>query len=112
VQLNRTLIPLMQAAERTLGLNEAKRIRTIVRVDAGGGSVDDLNWLLARGYQVSIKDYSTTRAARLAQRVTWWAEDGKVDGRQAGWVQTPTTEYVRPVRRVVAKPTASGASAS
>src|SRR3989440_9619304 len=79
VQLNRALIPLMQAAERTLGLDEAKRRRTIVRVDAGGGSVDDLNWLLARGYQVSIKDYSTQRAERLAQSVTWWADDPKIN---------------------------------
>ena len=103
VQLNRALIPLMQAAERTLGLDEAKRRRTIVRVDAGGGSVDDLNWLLARGYQVIIKDYSTPRAKRLAQSVTWWAEDAKGDGRQVGWVQTPATEYVRPVRRLAVR---------
>ena len=93
VQLNRALIPLMQAAERTLGLDEARRRRTIVRVDAGGGSLHDINWLLSRGYQVIIKDYSTPRAARLAQSVTWWAQDAKVDGRQAGWVQEPTTDY-------------------
>jgi len=103
VQLNRALIPLMQAAERTLGLDEARRRRTIVRVDAGGGSVDDLNWLLARGYQVIIKDYSTTRAARLAQSVTWWAQDAKVAGRQIGWVQTPAPEYVRSVRRIAVR---------
>src|SRR5438876_762000 len=78
VQLNRALMPLMQAAERTLGLDEAKRRRTIVRVDAGGGSVDDLNWLLARGYQVIIKDYSTQRAERLAHSVTCWTDDPKV----------------------------------
>src|SRR5437660_4797993 len=103
VQLNRALIPLMQAAERTLGLDEAKRRRTIVRVDAGGGSVDDLNWLLARGYQVIIKDYSTQRAERLAQSVTWWADDPKISGRQVGWVHTPTTDYVRPVRRLAVR---------
>ena len=103
VQLNRALIPLMQAAERTLGLDEARRKRTIVRVDAGGGSVDDLNWLLSRGYQVISKDYSTTRAARLAQSVTWWAQDTKVEERQVGWVPTPPTEYVRPVRRIAVR---------
>jgi hypothetical protein len=103
VQLNRALIPLLQAAERTLGLDEAKRRRTIVRVDAGGGSVEDSNWLLARGYQVIIKDYSTQRAKRLAQSVTWWAEDAKGDGRQVGWVQTSATEYVRPVRRLAVR---------
>jgi hypothetical protein len=103
VQLNRALIALMQAAERTLGLDEARRRRTIVRVDAGGGSLDDINWLLSRGYQVLIKDYSTARAQRLAQSVTWWAQDAKVAGRQIGWVQTPATEYVRPVRRIAVR---------
>lgn len=103
VQLNRALIPLMQAAERTLGLDEAKRQRTIVRVDAGGGSVDDLNWLLSRGYQVISKDYSTSRANRLALGVTWWAEDTKVEGRQVGWVPAAATEYVRPVRRLAVR---------
>ena len=103
VQLNQALIPLMQAAERTLGLDEAKRRRTIVRVDAGGGSVADLNWLLARGYQVIGKDYSSARATRLAQPVLWWADDPKVAGRQVGWVPTAATEYVRPVRRVAVR---------
>src|SRR5437667_5071834 len=40
-QLTRALQPLMLAAERTLQLEESKRSRTIVRVDAGGGSLDD-----------------------------------------------------------------------
>src|SRR5438552_9308234 len=48
-QLTRALQPLMQAAETTLKLDKAKRTRTIVRVDAGGGSLDDINWPLARG---------------------------------------------------------------
>ena len=52
--------------EHTLDLDRAKRAQTIVRVDAGGGSLDDLNWLLRRSYQVMAKDYSSTRAARLA----------------------------------------------
>ncbi len=45
-QLTRALQPLMQAAEKTLRLDQAKRARTIVRVDSGGGSLDDVNWLL------------------------------------------------------------------
>ncbi len=84
-------------------MDEAKRKRTLVRVDAGGGSVEDINWLLARAYQVLVKDYSTQRARRLAQQVTWWAEDPKVDGRQVGWVPTLTTDYVRPVRRLAVR---------
>jgi hypothetical protein len=103
VQLNQALIPLMQAAERTLGLDEAKRRRTIVRVDAGGGSVDDLNWLLGRGYQVIAKDYSTARATRLAQQVPWWTDEAPGDGRQIGWLPTLAPEYVRPVRRLAVR---------
>lgn len=48
MQLNKALLPLMQAAEQTLGLDEHSRTRTLVRVDAGGGSVNDVNWLLAQ----------------------------------------------------------------
>ncbi len=47
--LPKALHPLMQAAEQTLQLDRAKRRRTLVRVDAGGGSLDDVNWLLRRG---------------------------------------------------------------
>src|SRR5437763_13897967 len=42
-QLTRALQPLMEAAETTLQLHESKRARTIVRLDAGGGSLHDVN---------------------------------------------------------------------
>src|SRR2546430_6289003 len=47
-QLTRALQGLLLAAEEALQLDANKRRRTIVRVDAGGGSLDDVNWLLAR----------------------------------------------------------------
>src|SRR2546426_2724405 len=50
-QLTKALQPLMQAAEQILGLDQRQREHTLVRTDAGGGSVDDVNWLLAGGYQ-------------------------------------------------------------
>ena len=68
-QLNRALQPLVEAAEVTLQLDERKRRRTILRLDSGGGSVEDINWLLARGYQIHCKDYSGTRAEHLAESV-------------------------------------------
>jgi len=56
VQLHSALQPLVTAAE---GEQEAVQQRhTILRIDAGGGSVADLNWALARGYQVYGKDCS------------------------------------------------------
>src|SRR5205823_3083339 len=47
-QLTRALQPLVLAAEGTLHLDASKRSRTIVRGDAGGGSLDDVNCLLTR----------------------------------------------------------------
>src|SRR3989442_6411215 len=52
VQLIKALQPLVEAAETTLHLDEAKRARTMIRVDAGSGTLDDLNWLLTRGYEI------------------------------------------------------------
>src|SRR5712691_10441728 len=48
-QLTRALQPLMLAAECTLHLDASKRSRSIVRMDAGGGSLHDVNWLLSGG---------------------------------------------------------------
>jgi len=97
------LRPLVEAAEQVLGLDEAKRRRTIVRVDAGGGSLDDINWLLARGYQVHTKDYSRQRARKLGRSVTEWLDDPQIPGRQVGWVTAPASDYLRDVRRVAVR---------
>jgi len=102
-QLTKALQPLMQAAEQTLELNQRKRQRTLVRFDAGGGSVGDVNWLLVRGYQIHGKDYSSARAGRLAASVQEWVDDPQVEGRQVGWVRLPATEYARPVRRIAVR---------
>ena len=99
------LQPLVTAAERTLGLAEdaPRRERTILRVDAGGGSLADVNWALARGYRVHAKDYSSSRARTLAARVTTWVDDPRVPGRQVGWVPQDARAYVRPVRRLAVR---------
>jgi Transposase DDE domain group 1 len=94
---------MVSAAEQTLSLTPEQRRRTIVRVDAGGGSVDAVNGLLARGYAVLCKDYSTRRARQLAQSVTRWYPDPKEEGREVGWVTEPATAYLRPVRRVAVR---------
>ncbi len=67
-QLNTALQPLMEAAEHTLELDERQRQRTLVRLDAGGGSVHDVNWLLSQGYQVHGKDYSTSRVQQRSRQ--------------------------------------------
>jgi hypothetical protein len=102
-QLVSALPTLMVAAEQTLDLDVAKCALTIVRVDAGGGSLSDLNWLLGRSYQVMAKDYSSTRAARLAASVVRWVDDPRIEGRQIGYVTLEASEYIRPVVRIAVR---------
>jgi hypothetical protein len=103
VQLIKALQPLVEAAETTLHLDEAKRARTIIRVDAGSGTLDDLNWLLARGYEIMAKEYSGQRVLRLVKTVTEWIQDPDWSERSFGWVTEPPTGYVRPVRRIAVR---------
>src|SRR5258708_13647017 len=72
VQLIKALQPLVKAAETTLELDAAKRARTIIRVDAGAGTLDDLNWLLARGYEVTAQEYLGRLVLRFAKPLTTW----------------------------------------
>ena len=101
--LRTALRPLLEVTERILELDAAKRARTIVRIDAGGGSVAEINWLLERDYQVMAKDYSGQRAHKLALSVTNWIDDPRIAGRQVGWVSEPATAYVRAVRRIAVR---------
>jgi hypothetical protein len=102
-QLTKALQPLLLAAEQTLDLDESKRRRTIARVDAGGGSLDDVNWILAQGYQVHTKDYSGKSATKLAKSVQQWFEDPHIPGREIGLVTEPALCYVRPVARIAVR---------
>jgi hypothetical protein len=103
VQLTKALQPLVEAAEGTLHLDKTKRARTIIRVDAGGGSLDDLNWLLSRGYEITAKEYSGQRVLRLVKTVTQWVQDPDRSERSFGWVSEPPTSYVRPVQRIAVR---------
>ena len=96
VQLIKALQPLVEAAEVTLQLDEANRARTIIRVDTGSGILDDLDWLLARGYDIMAKEYAGQRVLRLAKTVTEWVLDPDWSERSFGWVSDPPTGYVRP----------------
>src|SRR6266700_7591216 len=102
-QLTRALQPLIRAAERTLHLDAHKRSRTIVRVDAGGGSLHDVNGLLSRAYQVHGKDYSGQQAKRLASTVEHWFTDQEQPERPFGWVTEVSNAYVRPVKRIAVR---------
>ncbi len=105
VQLTKALQPLLQAAEETLAIaaSSAKRARTLVRVDSGGGSIGDVNWLLQRGYRILTKDYSSQRAKALANSVARWIDDPTQPGRQVGLVTAPAEAYEQPVLRIAVR---------
>lgn len=98
-QLDRSLPELVEAAEQVLALDEEKRKRTILRIDGGGGDDDNINWVLARGYQLLVKVKSWRRSHKLAATVTHWYPDPKVADRESGWVTEPFA-YVQPTRQL------------
>lgn len=103
LKLTEALQPTVKAAEETLLLDRRKRERTVLRIDAGGGSLKDVNYLLERGYQIHCKDYSTKRAAHWSLAVKQWVDDPRHRGRQLGWVEVTNQSYVRKVRQLAVR---------
>ena len=60
------------ATESALALAPQQRKRVVWRMDGGGGSDENLRWLLARDYQVMAKGLSNRRAEAWANQVTRW----------------------------------------
>lgn len=102
-QLNTTLQELVQAAQTTLELTQEQRARCLLRVDAGGGSVSNLNWLLEQGYHILAKACSTQQARLLAKTVQEWMPDPHQETREWGWVTEEPVAFVRPVRRLAVR---------
>jgi len=98
-QLERSLQPLVEEAEEVLELHPRWRKRTIIRVDGGGGSDKDINWLLNRGYGLLAKVKHWQRAAKLCRSVRVWHRDPKVPEREVGWVEQ-THPYDQPTRQL------------
>lgn len=94
---------LVVRAEAMLGLTQAQKQQTILRMDAGAGCLDDINWALERGYQVHTKDYSRRRARKLGQSVEEWFDDPQIEGRQVGWVTLPATDYIQLIHRIAVR---------
>ena len=105
VQLTTALQPLIEEAEKTLSVEQSpqKRSRTLLRVDGGGGSQDDVNWMLQRNYLILTKDYSTQRARKLAESVREWIDDPNHSGRQIGLVTALAPEYCQSVVRIAVR---------
>jgi hypothetical protein len=98
-QLDRSLSELIAFAEEVLALDEQKRLRTILRIDGGGGDDENINWVLDRGYQILVKVKNWRRAHKLAATVRRWYPDPKVADREVGWVEEPFV-YAQPTRQL------------
>ena len=88
-QLETSLLELAEATAQTLELAENKRKNTLLRIDGGGGSDQNINALLERRYQVLVKIHNWQRARKLAATLDEWFPDPKVPDREIGWVPQP-----------------------
>jgi hypothetical protein len=100
VSLVSLLTDLVSKAAVLLDIDEEQRARTIIRFDAGGGSVPNCNWLLEQGYAFVGKDFSGKRARILSRGVEKWYRDPRSPEREMGWITQEPTDYVHPVQRI------------
>jgi hypothetical protein len=101
-QLGYALQEVVAASEAVLKLDEPRRQRTILRLDRGGGTDTDINWMLLRGYELLVKMHSWRRAQKLAASVRLWQPDPKDPGREIGLVEEPC-EYAKPTCQVAVR---------
>ncbi len=64
-----TFKPSMRAVQNLMELSREQRRHTVLRVDAGLGTDENINWALTHDYQVLAKGYNGKRADALAQRI-------------------------------------------
>jgi hypothetical protein len=101
--LTAVLLELVEDAADVLDLDAAKRARTIIRFDAGGGSVEAINSLLTAGYQIHGKDYSAPRIKKVTRAITAWSTDPQDANRQFAWLPQETTLYPQPIYRLAVR---------
>lgn len=99
VQLEKNLPELIAMAENVLEMDENRRKRTILRVDAGGGTDANINFFLERGYFGMIKAKNWQRTCKLIKTVTNWQSLPQLPDHECGWVGEPH-EYVRPTQQL------------
>ncbi|MFH1131618.1 MAG: transposase [Pseudomonadota bacterium] len=88
--------------EQILPLENQTQPSIRLRLDAGFGTDENINFALWRGYHILAKIYSGKRATKLAKSVCEWVDvPSKADNtpRQAGWVTTPH-RYCRKTKQV------------
>jgi len=90
---------------------KAKRQQICLRLDAGFGTTQNINFVLWRGYQLLVKMYSGNRAKKLAKSVKQWvAVKSGADNtpREAGWVTAPHRYGKKTVQVAVRTPKKKG----
>lgn len=88
---------LIEQAAGVLELDEEKRGRTIVRLDAGGGSQDQVEWLEEQGFLYCTKEYSGKRVMKLIPKDIEWIPDPKTDGREVAFREWSGKEVMLPL---------------
>jgi hypothetical protein len=101
-QLDTNLPELIEMAEKVLGLDENRRKRTILRVDAGGGTDANINFYLERDYFGITKAKNWKRTCKLVKTVTNWQPILQLPDHECGWVGEPHG-YVRPTRQLAVR---------
>jgi hypothetical protein len=71
----------LAATFANLGLKPEQKGAVLLRLDAGFGTADILNYLLEEGYQFVVKLFSSSRASKLCSEVKEWHLDPKQAGR-------------------------------
>ena len=84
---------LLEEASRILNLTKETKARTLVRLDAGGGTRGDIDGLIQAGYHFLAKIYAWHTATAMRRQVRRWIDDPRTPGRQAGWVPPGTKGY-------------------
>ena len=75
----------LKEAERLLGSGRSQRERTLLGLDGGFGTDENVEWLCKRGYHFVLKGYGGSRAGKLASSVPEedWI-DGPTEGQRLG----------------------------
>jgi hypothetical protein len=105
-QLTQAFVPLVEAAEQTLRLDNdtTGRRKVLLRVDAGAGTEEQINWAFGRGYHILTKLKSHQRTQKLIRSVITWYPDPKVAGRSVGYVEQPYV-FAQPTTQIAIRST-------
>jgi hypothetical protein len=97
---------MLEGALKVLGLPKARKGQLLIRLDGGYGTSEIINYLLAEGYQFSVKLYNGLRANKLGQALAeeaWQADS--CHGRS--WALLPDDQFYqnedRPLHQIAVR---------